>query len=238
MPAIHENLKNLRNTCRLSQADVAEAINVTRQTVSSYETGRTQPDLETLSRLAALYNTDLHDVLYGSSQLQRKMKQLRRFAVALSAMLLLILLVHSFLLWYMNTAYAIEGSPGYNPRISITLTDENREFFDRRFELRDTASHIARIGPSLFSAGCLVFLYPLITIKKSPPLRIRVAWLLGLAAAAYAVVLPFMLNDEMYGRGDYLFPLWHAQQPMILLFLASLVVDAVRRLRVKIGKAH
>ena len=52
MPAINENLKLLRQANGMTQAEVTESISITRQTVSSYESGRTQPDLETLKRLA------------------------------------------------------------------------------------------------------------------------------------------------------------------------------------------
>lgn len=37
---------------------------MTRQTISSYESGRTQPDVDTLKRLAALYSVSLDDLIY------------------------------------------------------------------------------------------------------------------------------------------------------------------------------
>ena len=70
MPAINENLKLLRNINGMTQAEVAEIISATRQMVSSYESGRTQPDLETLKRIADAYQADIHDVLYGGNRLQ------------------------------------------------------------------------------------------------------------------------------------------------------------------------
>ena len=107
MTPIHENLKILRLASGLSQTEVADAINVTRQTVSSYETGRTQPDLETLKRLSELYEADLHDVLYGGNRLQHKIKLIRRVACVISAVLLLSLLAHSALFWVNNTFFPL-----------------------------------------------------------------------------------------------------------------------------------
>lgn len=45
MPSIHENLKQLRRARNLTQEDVADRLGFARQTISSYESGRTQPDV-------------------------------------------------------------------------------------------------------------------------------------------------------------------------------------------------
>ena len=45
---IHESLRELRLSRNLTQEQVAEKLNVTRQTISSFETGRTRPDIDTL----------------------------------------------------------------------------------------------------------------------------------------------------------------------------------------------
>ena len=158
MPAIRDNLKALRIISGLSQNEVAEALNVTRQTISSYETGRTEPDLETLKRLAELYNADIHDVLYGGNRLQRKITSLRWAAFSISAVLLLSLLIHSALLLINNTLFVIEDG--------TIITSENISFIKNRIALRNAADTIARIGTGVFSVSCLVLLYPLITIKN------------------------------------------------------------------------
>jgi len=158
VPAIRDNLKALRIISGLSQNEVAEALNVTRQTISSYETGRTEPDLETLKRLAELYNADIHDVLYGGNRLQRKITSLRWAAFSISAVLLLSLLIHSALLLINNTLFVIEDG--------TIITSENISFIKNRIALRNAADTIARIGTGVFSVGSLVLLYPLITIKN------------------------------------------------------------------------
>ena len=45
---ISQNLKDLRRLSGLTQEQVAEKVGLTRQAISSYESGRTQPDLDTL----------------------------------------------------------------------------------------------------------------------------------------------------------------------------------------------
>ena len=59
VPAICDNLKQLRTARGLTQAEVAQRLGVTRQTISSYESGRTMPDLETLKQLADILGCDL-----------------------------------------------------------------------------------------------------------------------------------------------------------------------------------
>jgi len=57
-------LKELREAKHLSQADVAERLNVTRSTVSGYECNTITPSLEQLVKLAVLYNSSL-DYMMG-----------------------------------------------------------------------------------------------------------------------------------------------------------------------------
>lgn len=61
-----QNLKEARNEKGLSQKDVAKYINLTQQTYSDYETGRTNPDIETLIKIADLLNISV-DYLLGRS---------------------------------------------------------------------------------------------------------------------------------------------------------------------------
>lgn len=56
-------LKELRETRRLSQSEVAERLNVTRSTVSGYECNTITPSLEQLVKLALLYNTSLDYIM-------------------------------------------------------------------------------------------------------------------------------------------------------------------------------
>lgn len=57
-------LKELREAKHLSQSDVASRLNVSRSTVSGYESNTTTPSLEQFTRLAILYNTSL-DYMMG-----------------------------------------------------------------------------------------------------------------------------------------------------------------------------
>ena len=45
---INKNIKKMRTEKKLTQEELAQKINVTRQAVSNWENAKTQPDLETL----------------------------------------------------------------------------------------------------------------------------------------------------------------------------------------------
>lgn len=58
-------LKKARSDTGFSQKEVAKELNIDRSQIASYETGRTQPDIETLGLLADFYNVSL-DWLIGT----------------------------------------------------------------------------------------------------------------------------------------------------------------------------
>lgn len=65
MNAVKTNLKRLRTERGLTQDQLAEKLNVVRQTVSSWETGKTTPDVETLTAIAQALDADIAELIYG-----------------------------------------------------------------------------------------------------------------------------------------------------------------------------
>lgn len=56
---INQNLQILREKNKLTQEEVAEKINVSRQAVAKWENGKSLPDIVNCTKLAALYNISL-----------------------------------------------------------------------------------------------------------------------------------------------------------------------------------
>ena len=56
-------LAKLREGLKLSQEELAEKINVSRQTVSKWERAEASPDMENLLSLSRLYNIDIDYML-------------------------------------------------------------------------------------------------------------------------------------------------------------------------------
>ena len=58
-----DKIKNLRHLKRISQKDLAEMLGVTRQTIASWEDGRTIPDLMMAAKLVDVLNVTLEDLV-------------------------------------------------------------------------------------------------------------------------------------------------------------------------------
>ena len=58
-----EKLRDLRESYNLSQSQVAEALNIDRSTYTNYELDKTRPNLETLVKLAHIYNVPKEKLL-------------------------------------------------------------------------------------------------------------------------------------------------------------------------------
>ena len=61
---IGEFLKTLRKDNNLTQEELADKMNVSRRTVSRWETGSNLPDLSILVELADLYDVDMREAFY------------------------------------------------------------------------------------------------------------------------------------------------------------------------------
>lgn len=98
MRDIAKNLKDARMRKGITQEELAEKLFVTRQTVSSYELGRTRPDVEMLMRIAEVLQTDLNALIYGEQVNQDKKRKrivLIYSIVILAALTLVAIIVHS-----------------------------------------------------------------------------------------------------------------------------------------------
>lgn len=58
-----DNILNLRKKYGLSQEQLGEQINVTRQTISNWELGETNPNPEQLKRLSKIFNISIDELL-------------------------------------------------------------------------------------------------------------------------------------------------------------------------------
>lgn len=63
--SIDKNIRYLRKQAGWTQEELAQRLFVTRQTVSLWELGKARPDIETLEQIAACFQVELSQVLYG-----------------------------------------------------------------------------------------------------------------------------------------------------------------------------
>lgn len=59
----HDNLLQLRKSKGMSQEELAEQLEVSRQTLSKWETGESLPDIEKCTKLADLFEVSLDDLV-------------------------------------------------------------------------------------------------------------------------------------------------------------------------------
>ena len=105
---IGERLKEKRLSASLSQKELGDILHVSRQTISSWEVGRTYPDLETLVAISEYYQVPLDELLKEDSniieEISRKVKRSERrkvLNVVLSALLLIVIGFSTT--YYLNT---------------------------------------------------------------------------------------------------------------------------------------
>ncbi len=58
-----ENLKKYRKLCGFRQDDVAKVIGVDRSAYTYYENGKTEPNVENLKKIAAMFGVDMNALL-------------------------------------------------------------------------------------------------------------------------------------------------------------------------------
>ena len=64
------NIKSLRGLKGLTQDDLAEKLHVTRQTISNWETGKSEPDFESLETLAGVFEVTVSELLGEEKDMQ------------------------------------------------------------------------------------------------------------------------------------------------------------------------
>jgi len=72
---IGEKLKNSRLNTGMTQEQIAEKINVSRQTISNWENGKSLPDVISLIEISDLYQISLDDLLKGDKKMMKKIEK-------------------------------------------------------------------------------------------------------------------------------------------------------------------
>ena len=93
MRDIGKNIRTLRERKGMTQEELAQALFVTRQTVSNYETGKSRPDIDMLVSIAQVLETDVNQVLYGLPPEQDRQREVRYLAVGCLILVAIFLLM-------------------------------------------------------------------------------------------------------------------------------------------------
>ena len=89
MANVGKQIKKLRTAKRMTQDQLADCLFVSRQTVSNYEMGKSNPDIDMLVKIAEVFETDVNTLIYGPPVPPDQKRQRSRTLILLGITLLL-----------------------------------------------------------------------------------------------------------------------------------------------------
>ena len=223
---IHQNLRTLRLAKGMTQEEAAAQLHVTRQTISSYESGRTRPDVETLVHLAQIYRVSLKEILYGTQPALRARRRFYTFAWGLAGLLVTLTVLRSGLMCAANLLFPI-GS-GLRAEEISSLAHIRQQLADIWTLLETVLLFLAHTGAPL-----VVFLDLLGKFYTS--LRQVGLYCAALIGGLLLASLPFVWLDPIFAPADYLILLLQllAPAPFFLGIWLLLCVLSKRRQHAK-----
>ena len=125
MAKISRNIKKYRTAKNFTQDELARQLFVTRQTISGWENGRTQPDIETLCRLSEIFEVSVEDLIYGekrfSSAEEQESKSKRTLMILFSIIASVFLgtgLILIFVTYWENFPLSVKTAFSFVPMLS------------------------------------------------------------------------------------------------------------------------
>lgn len=214
--AIHYNLRQLRLNCGMTQEQVAEKVGITRQALSSYESGRTHPDIDMLIRLGEIYGTDLDGILYGQ---ERKLKAIR--CVNLVAVIVLVLLT---VLTVFSSSFLLMANRLF-PITEGHVSGADMEILQSRIRLNKAWQITDSIILTVAFLGFALLLILLVTGKGHIPPKVKIKYAAILSAAISASAIVFGLMDPAYAVTQYIATPVLVVGRLTLFLLADLVIE-------------
>ncbi|MDD5937823.1 MAG: helix-turn-helix transcriptional regulator [Clostridiales bacterium] len=217
--SIGDNLRSLRLNRNMTQEQAAQRLGVARQTVSSYESGRTRPDIEMLTRFCELYGTDLDGIVYGRARVLKTLNRLKRTAVVLFALLVGMTFLGSALLWSANRFFPVEQGQ---------LTRAELGVFEAHRRLTASWETVDWVILAVSLTGFLALFLLVLTGKCRVPARQKLIYMVALAAGLLLAALPFAATDPVFPAVNYLITPIHVIARMVLFCAVLSVTERVR----------
>ena len=224
--SINSNLRQLRLERGMTQEQAAALLGVTRQAVSSYESGRTRPDLDMLLRMCEVYHTNLEGILYGRDAALQRLRRLKIAAVTVFALLVGLTLLASLLLWSANWFFPVPDGFSFG-------SPEMEALWHSRTRLTGAWEVVGQLDLSVSLFGFLVLLVFKLTGRCALSWKVELRYLLALAGAILAVTAPFAFTDPVFRPVNYYIVPIHILCRMALFWLIGWIAGLVRRRRGK-----
>ena len=219
--SIAQNLRDLRRLAGMTQDEVASRVGFSRQTISSYESGRTQPDLDTLAKLAEIYNADINYVLYGQSRQQKDLRMIRRTAAITLVGALLPAFFASSLLLALNT---------FLPPQEITAAGLPGDLMAVRLRLLDIFYLLEGLAGMVSHIGSIILAAMAILLRAMPSARESLEMAAAFGVGAILCTVPLGILDPLYNLWDYLWIAIQILMPVALLMAFVAIKQLAKRL--------
>ena len=220
--SIHQNLRRLRAQSGMTQEQVAARLNITRQALSSYESGRTRPDIDMLLRLCQVYHTDLEGLIYGDTERLRWERRVKVLALSLMGALLALTAISSALLWSANTFF---------PLTDGQIVQASDAVIKAHFRLTDAWEAVDGLILTAALAGFLALLLMARGEKRRVGWKKKLLYLAALAAGLLLLPLPLALTDPVFASVNYLITPALVIGRMLFFFAVDLALRLVERRR-------
>lgn len=146
MANFHEQLKKKRKERQVTQEQIAEHLNVARQTVSKWESGKSIPDIENAQQLATFLDIGLNELLGNENDLEEtrninKKNRIKKYLSILSIVITFIIVIflsNFYLAYYSNpdkeiTLYNVYDLSYKNENGVILNTTDNKQIKIRSY---------------------------------------------------------------------------------------------------------
>lgn len=192
---INDNLRELRMGRNLTQDQVAEKLNVTRQTVSSYESGRTRPDIDTLVRYSELFGIELESLIYGYDKELKANRRIKITAIIIFALLTTLVAVGS-LFFLISHKYSI---PYGMSKEEILL-----DYFQTKLTFQNVWMTLDNLVNLLSLLGFILLFIMLIIGKNGISVKEKLIYTSALSAALLIIPVAFGLADPLFSPQEYI----------------------------------
>lgn len=93
MADVGKNIRKIRKEKNLTQDELAERLHCTRQTVSNYENGKSEPGIDLLIEIAGVLEVEVSDLIYGLKQKENRRKQKVVSVIVLASAIIMLIVI-------------------------------------------------------------------------------------------------------------------------------------------------
>ncbi len=176
---VGSNIKRHRTKLNLTQQQLADILSVSRQTIASYEAGRTEPDIAAMEKLAEIFDITVDELIRktgSANSVYSGYKSVFAVGIALNA----IMFIRNMLFYIRDRFFYVE--PG-------VITDEMRKPLAIRFTISEVINMLDRYFAAIFIIGIFFIIYFLVKSNKKQKL-------MHLIAIDLILIITFVINIE------------------------------------------